>query len=64
MVVLEQPAQPFPTTNRLIPASHWFLTRREQQHIALALMIPFLMKVPQVFSQHPPQRSLTKEDKL
>ena len=64
MVVLEQSAQPFATADRSLEARCWPGSRREQKHIAFALMIPLPMKMRQVFAKRTPQGNLTEEDKL
>ena len=43
MIVLEQPAQPFPTANRTWQPGLTRSRGREEQEIALALVVPFRM---------------------
>jgi ABC-type uncharacterized transport system substrate-binding protein len=62
MIVAQEPAQP-------LAAAHGplgLLTRRprEQQDVALPLVIPLGMEMVDVFAQRPPQRALAKEDHL
>ena len=64
MVVFEQSTQAFATTNRLVSTTRWRLARREQQNVALTLMVPFLMEMVQIFAKCMPQRSFTKENEL
>lgn len=50
MVETEQSAEPFPTLNWAVGLTA-LLGLREQQHIALALMIPLLVKMGDVLLQ-------------
>jgi hypothetical protein len=58
MVVLEKPTQPFSTADSSVEVRRWLVPRREQQHVAFALVIALMMKVRQVLAKHTPQRSL------
>ena len=61
MVIAQEPAQSLaalhvPTTNVRIP--------REQQDIALPLVISLSVEMLEIFAQHPPQRALTEKNEL
>jgi len=47
-----------------MPVAAGVCTPREQQDIALALVIPFGMKMFDIFAQRSPQRALANQDHL
>src|SRR2546425_2450824 len=61
VVVFQQPAQPFTALNRAC-ALCVVADRRKEQHIALALMIPLVMKMRHVLCQHMPERRFPKQN--
>jgi hypothetical protein len=62
MVVMQEPTQSFTALHGPLAAD--VRIPREQQDIALSLMIPLSMEVFDIFSQRAPQRLLTKENNL
>ena len=62
MVITQEPAQSLPTLNRPVAAD--VRTTREQQDVALPLVIPLGMEMVDIFAQGSPQRALAKEDHL
>src|ERR1700738_1766634 len=60
MVITQESAQSLAALNRPVAAD--VHTPREQQDVALPLMIPFGMVMLDIFAQHPTQGALTKED--
>src|SRR5262245_4110377 len=60
MVVLEQPAEAFATLCWPFPLTA-LANHRKEQHVALALMIPFAMVIVHVLVQHMPQGAFTKQ---
>ncbi|MGZ9105771.1 MAG: hypothetical protein ACXW3M_08120 [Rhodoplanes sp.] len=62
MVITQQAAQSLAALN--MPVAAGVCTPREQQDIALPLVIPFGMEMFDIFAQRSPQRALAKEDHL
>src|SRR5439155_19129658 len=62
MVITQQAAQSLAALNR--PVAAGVCTPREQQDIALPLVVPFGVKMFDIFAQCSPQRALAKEDHL
>src|SRR3979490_1835463 len=62
MVITQQAAQSLAALNR--PVAAGVCPAREQQDIALPLVIPFGMEMFNIFAQRSPQRALAKEDHL
>ena len=62
MVITQQAAQSLAALN--MPVAAGVRAPREQQDIALPLVIPFGMKMFDIFAQRSPQRALAKEDHL
>src|SRR6266404_9633 len=62
MVITQQAAQSLAALN--MPVAAGVCTPREQQDIALPLMIALGMIMFDIFAQGPPQRALTKQDHL
>src|SRR5258707_5196700 len=62
MVITQQAAQSVTALN--MPVAAGVCTPREQQDIALPLVIPLSMEVFDIFSQRASQRLLTKENHL
>jgi hypothetical protein len=60
MVIAQESAQSLAALNRPVAAN--VRTPREQQDIALPLMIPLGMEMFDIFAQRSPQRALVKED--
>src|SRR5262245_48251318 len=60
VVELQQSTQTFPTPYRACTFWSW-ADGRKKQHIALALMIPFVMIMRQVFTQGMMQRRFPKQ---
>jgi hypothetical protein len=54
MIVFEQSAKPFTTLHRAVIPTYWAGGRQEQD-IALALMIPFLMVMSHILVEYMPQ---------
>ena len=63
MVIAQEPTQSLLALNRLLLAADIFITR-EQQDIALPLVIALGMIMFDVFVQRPPQGALAEEDHL
>ena len=49
-VVFQEPSEPFPALDRACTLCVW-AARREEQHVILALMIPFVMKMRHILRQ-------------
>jgi hypothetical protein len=62
MVIPQQAAQSLAALN--MPVAAGVCTPREQQDIALPLVVPFGMEMFDIFAQRSPQRALAKEDHL
>jgi hypothetical protein len=62
MVITQEAAQSLAALN--MPVASGVCAPREQQHIALPLVIPFGMEIFDIFAQRSPQRALAKEDHL
>src|SRR6266851_523479 len=62
MVITQESAQSLAALNRAVAAD--VRTPREQQDIALPLVIPLGMEMFDIFAQHSPQGALAKEDYL
>jgi len=62
MVITQQATQSVAALN--MPVAAGVCTPREQQDIALPLVIPFGMEMFDIFAQRSPQRALAKEDHL
>jgi hypothetical protein len=62
MVVTQEPTEPLAALHGPVAAD--VRIPREQQDVALPLMIPLSMEVFDIFSQRAPQRMLTKENHL
>jgi len=62
MVITQESAQSLAGLNRPVAAN--VRTPREQQDIALPLMIPLGMEMFDIFPQRAPQGALAKEDHL
>ena len=60
MVITQQATQSLAALN--MPVAAGVCTPREQQDIALPLMIPLGMEMFDIFAQRSPQRALAKED--
>ena len=50
-VVFQEPSEPFTTLNGTCTRCVW-ANRRKEEHVALALMIPFVMKMLYILRQH------------
>ena len=62
MVIAQEATQSLATLNE--PRAAAVRITREQQDIALPLMIPLSMVMLDIFAQRPPQGALTQEDYL
>ena len=62
MIITQEAAQSFAALNR--PVAAGVRTPREQQDIALPLVIPLGMVMFDIFAQRSPQRALAKKDHL
>ena len=62
MIITQEPAQSFAALNRAGAADVG--TPREQQDIALPLVIPLGMVMLDVFDQGSPQRALAEQNRL
>ena len=62
MIVTQQPAQSFTTSHRPLAADVGIT--REQQDIALPLVIAFRMVMLNIFAQRSPQRALAEQNHL
>ena len=60
MVIAQEPTQSLAALHR--PLAVTSPIPREQQDIALPLMIPLSMVMLDILAQRPPQRALSKED--
>src|SRR5215470_2031393 len=61
LIVFQQPAQPLTALHRVLTSCS-LANRRQEHHIALALMIPLVMVMRHVFMERMPQRGLPKQD--
>jgi len=62
MVITQEPAQPLAALN--MPVAAGVCPPREQQDIALSLVIPLDMKMFDIFVQRPPQGALAEQNNL
>jgi hypothetical protein len=62
MVIAQEPAQSLAASNRTVAAD--VRTSREQQDIALPLMIPLGVVMLYIFANGPPQGTLAKQNHL
>src|SRR5205807_9025191 len=60
-VVFQEPSEPFTTLNGTCTRCVW-ANRRKEEHVALALMIPLVMKMLHVLRQHMAKRGFPKQD--
>jgi hypothetical protein len=60
-VVLQEPSEPFTTLNQALTLCV-VADRRKEQHVALALMIPLVMKMPHVLRQRTAERRFPTQD--
>ena len=62
MVIAQEPTQSLAASYGLLAAD--VRLPREQQDVALPLVVPLRMVMLDIFAQGPPQRALAKEDHL